>query len=299
MIILLLGAGGQLGKTIITNVSKQINLISFTRDELDITNVCNIKKKINKIKPDLIINCAAYTKVDDAEDNKDIALDINYYAVKTIVDISNEINAGLVHFSTDYVFDGKKITSYTETDITNPINIYGHSKLLADNYILENCHKYYILRTSWVMGRHGHNFIKAIIYKALKDKELNVINDQRGAPTSTELISSITYELINGIVNNQTWPYGIYNLTSSGVTTWYEMAKVIISCMRHKGLIPHVSDSNIIPIESSQYLTKAQRPNNSCLDTTKIKRLLSFNLPSWKDDFKQITNQIIDDLKVA
>ena len=105
MIILLLGAGGQLGKTIISNVSKQINLISFTRDELDITDALKIKKKINKIKPDLIINCAAYTKVDDAQDNKDIAFDINYYAVKTIVDISNEINVDLVHFSADYVFD--------------------------------------------------------------------------------------------------------------------------------------------------------------------------------------------------
>lgn len=259
MKILIIGASGLLGKAV-TEELKNYQIFTPTSMELDITKREKIEKYVLEKLPSIIINCAAYTNVDKAEEEKEHAYNINCVGTLNLAQICNNYNITLIHISTDYVFDGKKnqYYSYKEDDelYLNPINMYGITKLQGEENIINLCDKYYILRTSWLFG-DGKNFIRTIIRLSKENSEINVVNDQFGNPTYTVDLARI----INQIITKQI-PYGIYNATNFGSTSWYELAK--------KVLIYTKSNCRVNPISTQNSNRKAIRPKNSRLDITKL-----------------------------
>ena len=228
MRILLLGSNGQLGKELERQVSEIGHLDAFPRSLLDITNYKLVKETVDLINPNIIINAAAYTSVDKAEDDKEKAYAINSDAVENLAQIAKTEDALLIHYSTEYVFDGTKPTPYVENDLTKPINVYGASKLAGEQAITRvNC-KHLIFRTTWVIGKDGPNFAKTIIQLASERNSLNIISDQLGVPTSPSLITRVTIDAIQAISKKKEWPKGIYHLVPRGVSSWHEIAQTLI-----------------------------------------------------------------------
>lgn len=296
MKILLIGANGQVGYSLNKFLKNSCNLKAITRDDVDCSKIHEVKKFFSKKVYDLIINTVAYTNVDGAEKEIDLAYKLNETFPNELAKISKSTNAILIHFSTDYVFDGKKQYSYIESDQTIPINIYGKSKLKGEKAIIENCSRYFIFRTSWVMGEHGDNFIKKIINLAKIKNELKVVNDQYGVPTSVNLINRVIFSLIQNLKYKKKWPYGVYHLTPRGKTTWYQLTKFFFDTIKIEKINFKIKKNNIVPINSSEFKTLAKRPKNSLLNTDKIQKYLEFSLPNWKDDFKELINKIIKKL---
>ena len=293
MKIILLGSKGQLGKELDRNLPQVGKTISFFRNTLDITDFNAVKKEIQLIKPDIIVNAAAYTNVDKAEIDSSNALAVNLYAVENISRIAKKIDAFLIHFSTDYVFNGEKKTPYKESDTTNPINMYGFSKLEGEKAIIKSKCKYFIFRTTWVIGKDGNNFAKKILNLAKREKVLKVVNDQIGVPTSVTLISRIVIEAIKSIKNKSSWPNGVYHLTPSGVSNWHEVARTLISLSERYNMPLKITSKDIEGINSNMFKTAAKRPKNSVLENTKLNDRLEFDLPNWEEDFIQIATKII------
>lgn len=259
MKILIIGANGLLGKAV-TNELKEYQILTPTSVELNITKREETEKYILDNLPDIIINCAAYTNVDKAEEEKEHAYNINCVGTLNLARICNNYNITLIHISTDYVFDGKKDInySYKEDDKSNlkPMTVYGITKLQGENNIINLCKKYYILRTSWLFG-DGKNFIRTIIRLSKENSEINVVNDQFGNPTYTVDLAHIINQLIMKEI-----PFGIYNATNLGSTNWYELAKKVLTYMK--------SDCNVNPISTQDLNRRAIRPKNSRLDITKL-----------------------------
>ena len=259
MKILIIGANGLLGKAV-TNELKEYQILTPTSVELNITKREETEKYILDNLPDIIINCAAYTNVDKAEEEKEHAYNINCVGTLNLARICNNYNITLIHISTDYVFDGKKDInySYKEDDKSNlkPMTVYGITKLQGENNIINLCKKYYILRTSWLFG-DGKNFIRTIIRLSKENSEINVVNNQFGNPTYTVDLAHIINQLIMKEI-----PFGIYNATNLGSTNWYELAKKVLTYMK--------SDCNVNPISTQDLNRRAIRPKNSRLDITKL-----------------------------
>lgn len=284
MNILVTGVNGQLGYDVVKELKKRgHNPIGVDRDKMDLTSFDQIKFCIDKHRPDGIIHCAAYTAVDAAEDNKELCRVVNAIATKEIAQCANSIDIPMIYISTDYVFDGNKgiengnlykpnYEKYNEEDTTNPINIYGSTKLEGEEYVKEILDKYYIVRISWVFGLNGNNFIKSML-KLSKDRdELNIVNDQVGSPTFTKDLAPL---LVDMIENDK---YGIYHATNDGFCTWYEFANEIFS----------LSNINIKvnPISTSEYPTKARRPFNSKMSKEKLIKNGFKPLRHWKEAVK-------------
>lgn len=253
---LIIGANGMLG----TDLCKVFpDAIKLTHQNLDITNREQVIEYILKIKPDVVINAAAYTNVDGCEDNQELAFQVNGYGPGYIAESCVKAGAILVHFSTDYVFDGSK-KKYIESDITNPINVYGHSKLLGEKKIIENMDDYRIIRISWLFGIHGKNFVEIILKLSKEVNCVKVVNDQFGKPTYTmDLVSKIK-EIIE-------LEPGIYHVTNDGVCSWYDFASFIID--------------NVTPCTSEEFSRKAKRPKYSALVSTKTEPMRH-----WKEALK-------------
>jgi dTDP-4-dehydrorhamnose reductase len=294
MKIVILGSNGQLGQKLKNDLNGKFNLFTFNKKELDITNLNKVSNVIKSISPDIIINTSAYTAVDKAEDEKKLAFEINEMAVRNIAKISKNLDCFLIHYSTDYVFDGKKKSPYAENDTPNPINVYGNSKLKGEKAISEINGKYYILRLSWVIGENSSNFVNKILELSLEKSELKVVNDQIGVPSSTLLISKVTENLIETIYKKKPWPYGIYHLAPKGATNWYEIAKIFLKFAKNKGLLLKTDPDKIIAISSGEFPTKAARPKNSIFNTEKIEKEIKFDLPHWSDDFINISKNILN-----
>jgi len=294
--ILIIGANGQVGHSLKKFLKKSYKLKAIAREDVDCSEIQEVEKFFSKNVYDLIINAVAYTNVDAAEKEIDLAYKLNENFPYELAKISKSTNATLIHFSTDYVFDGKKQDSYIESDQTIPINVYGKSKLKGEKAIIENCSRYFIFRTSWVMGEHGDNFIKKIINLAKNKNELKVVNDQYGVPTSVNLINRVIFSLIQNLKYKKNWPYGIYHLSPRGKTTWYQLTNFFFDIVKIEKLNFQISKNNIVPINSSEFKTLATRPKNSLLNTDKIQKYLEFSLPNWKDDFKELINKIIKNL---
>jgi dTDP-4-dehydrorhamnose reductase len=293
MKILLTGKDGQVGFALYKKLKKLYEVIATGRDELDFSNLENIRHFIDKNKPDMIINAAAYTAVDKAESESDLAYKINVSAVEVICEKAKELNIPIIHFSTDYVFDGTHREPYTEIDRTNPLSIYGQTKCAAEE-LIRSYPKHIILRTSWVFGVHGNNFLKTIL-KAIQEKDLlTVINDQWGAPTSAKMLADITLKIIEDIKNNSNFKhYGTYHAVTNGETTWYRYAKYIKEESIRLGLGLKVKCSQISPILTIDYPTKAKRPLNSRLCAQKIKETFMVELPNWQDEVKNVLKELI------
>jgi len=293
MKILLTGKDGQVGFALNQKLMSLGEIISTGRNELDLENTDAIKAFVNKNKPDIIINCAAYTKVDKAESEKFLAHQINVIAPKVLAEKASELNIPIIHFSTDYVFDGLKDKPYLETDETNPQSVYGQTKWGGEEAIRQY-KKHIILRTSWVFSYHGLNFLKTIIKCAQEKSFLNVVSDQKGRPTSSDLLANATYIIVKTILNDANFKdFGTYHLASMGDTDWFHYACFIVDEAIGLGLQTSMTSKDIKPISSNLYPTLARRPLNSRLNTDKITKTFMLELPHWKEEIKKILKEII------
>lgn len=257
MKILLTGASGMLAKAIKDEFVDE-EIIDTDVEELDITNFEEVKMQVNKINPDLIVNCAAYTAVDKAEEQPDIAYKVNAIGPKNLAIVAKENEITLVHISTDYVFGGEKSTDiyYTEDDDKNPQSVYGKTKLEGEKFIEQNCSNYYIFRTAWLYG-DGNNFVRTMIKLSENNAEVKVVNDQYGSPTYTADLANIIHQVINKKIQ-----FGTYNATNLGYTTWYEFTKEIYKIKNINCLVK--------PVTSEEFIRLAKRPKNSQMSKDKL-----------------------------
>ena len=276
--ILLLGAGGQLGQEINKDLSKNHDILSLTKKECDITNYSFVEEKIKLFKPKVIINAAAFTNVDDAENNESLADNINHLAVDNLARLSKNYKVVLIHFSTDYIFNHKINEPISEDEKEDPINVYGLTKYLGEKSIIKNMENFYILRISWVYGKYGKNFPKTILRLAKNKKELNIVSDQIGSPTPTSLISSVINKLLVLHFKGSDC-FGIYNLSPSGSCSWYEIGNFILEHVKDK---KNIKLKTINKISSEEFKSLAKRPKYSYLDNSKIKKVLNVNIRDWK-----------------
>ena len=285
MSIWLIGNRGMLGTEVEKLLQDSGRPYRASDLEVDITNkrslqdfALNHGRSGDKI--DWIINCSGYTAVDRAEDEADLAFRINSRGVQNIAKTAASLKAGLVHISTDYVFNGKKDSAYLETDETVPTGVYGASKLEGDRCVKETLEKFYILRTAWLYGRNGTNFVLTMLKLFGEREEIQVVSDQWGSPTYAVDLAGV----ILGIVERSTASYGTYHFTNEGRTNWYEFTKEIYRLTLSRGLIK--KEVKIEPIGTEQYPTRAKRPRNSYLSKEKIKQNLGITIRSWKEALK-------------
>jgi dTDP-4-dehydrorhamnose reductase len=293
MKILLTGKDGQVGFALHKKLAPLGEVIATNRHELDLGNPDAIKTFIDKAKPNIIINPAAYTQVDKAESEKSLAHQINAIAPKVLAEKASELHIPIIHYSTDYVFDGLKHKPYIETDQANPQSVYGQTKWEGEDAIRHH-KKHIILRTSWVFSSHGQNFLKTILKLAQEKSSLNVVSDQMGTPTSSDLLANVTYNVVKTILKNTNFKdFGTYHVTSMGETDWFHYACFIVDEAMHLGLKTTMTSKDIKPISSDLYPTLAKRPTNSRLDTSKIKKTFMLELPHWEEEVKKVLKEII------
>jgi dTDP-4-dehydrorhamnose reductase len=294
MKILLLGKNGQVGWELQRALAPLGQVIALDRSGVnglsgDLANLSEIEKTILAVKPDVIVNAAAYTAVDKAEGEPEQAHLINAKAPALLARLCKQINARLVHYSTDYVFDGTGHASWSENQPTAPLNVYGATKAAGEQTIQESGCRYLIFRTSWVFASKGNNFAKTMLRLASERSSLNVIADQIGVPTGADLIADITAQAIASEMAESD-KSGIYHLAASGETSWYEYARYVIDVAREMGRELQVSQIN--PIPSSEYPTPAQRPLNSRLNCDKLRSTFGLNLPHWKLGINRMLQEI-------
>ena len=295
MKILLTGKDGQVGFALHKKLLSFGEVIATGRHELDLANPDAIKAFIDKNKPDIIINPAAYTKVDQAQNEPELALQINAIAPQVLIEKASEHNIPIIHFSTDYVFDGLKHRPYEETDQVNPQSVYGQTKWEGEEKVRQY-KKHIILRTSWVFSSHGQNFLKTILKLIQEKTSLNVVSDQMGTPTSSEVLANVTYEIIKTIFKNPNFKdFGTYHVTSMGHTDWFHYACFIVDQAISLGFKTSMTSKDIKPISSDLYPTLAKRPMNSRLDTTKITKTFMLELPYWEDEVKKVLKETLHD----
>jgi len=287
--ILLIGKNGQIGSAIKRRLNKiNRNIICLSKKELNLENLLSIEKKLNRIKPEIIINAAAYTKVEDAEKNKNLCYKINSLSTKKIAQWSYKNNSLLIYYSTDYVFSGKNKKPYKENDKTKPINVYGKSKLAGEKNIISSKCKYLILRVSWVYADKGENFPKKIIKKIRNENEVPVVKDQIGTPNHADFISEITLKIIQRIIKKPYTNPKVLNLSAKGYVSYYNLAKKIYEKLKKK-----YKNCKITPIYTNELITKIKRPLNSKLNVSKLEKFLNTKLPDWELIFNKNINKII------
>ncbi len=293
MKILLTGKDGQVGFALHKKLLSLGEVIATNRYELDLSNSDAIKVFVDKIKPDIIINSAAYTQVDKAESEKSLAHQINEVAPKVFAEKASEFNIPIIHFSTDYVFDGLKHEPYLETDQVNPQSVYAQSKWKGEEAVRQH-KKHIILRTSWVFSSHGQNFLKTILKFAQEKSSLNMVSDQIGIPTSSDVLANFTYKIVKTIFNDANFKdFDTYHVTSNGNTDWFHYACFIVDEAMRLGLKTTMTSKDIKPISTDLYPTLAKRPMNSSLDTTKITKTFMLESPNWNEEVKKTLKEII------
>lgn len=279
MKLLLLGANGQIGKEIVALAKQQgLNLYAYTRQELDITQEKHVKRIIAKIKPHYIINAAAYTAVDKAEKERKMAFAVNAFAVYHLAEAARQADIPLLHISTDYVFDGRKKTAYAEEDEPNPLSVYGQSKLAGETFIRQLWYKHIILRISWVFGRYGSNFVKAILQQAREKPELRIVCDQYGGPTYAADVAETLLQIINTLQKGCHY-WGSYHYSGLPMTNWYQFASYILEKASAKY---RLVTKSVLGIPASAYPRVANRPYNSQLSSQKIKDLFAISPKNWQ-----------------
>ena len=279
MKILITGINGQVGHALMQNLTDH-ELIGLTRQNCDLTNLDQIRQVIDQHQPDLIINPAAYTKVDQAEDESELAFQVNRDAPKVMAEKAREYNIPLIHFSTDYVFDGEKKEAYVEDDLTQPLGVYGQSKCAGEEAVQEAGGLTYIFRTSWVYSNIGHNFFLTMKKLSQDRDELKVVADQFGVPTSNQFIAEQIKHIILQLNDNNT---GVYHLVPDGSCSWYEFAKEIIGQTN-----PQFDLENLHPIATHEFSTKTKRPANSVLSNDKIKLEFHLSLKDWSKELEKV-----------
>jgi dTDP-4-dehydrorhamnose reductase len=292
MKILITGAKGQLGNELISIINsgkaeigemsrkvKNYEVIAMDVEELDITNISQVKNVLRSEKPDVVINCAAATNVDGCETNKDFAFRVNTLGSRNLAIVSEEIGAKLVQVSTDYVFSGAtQETPFSEYDLTAPYSVYGKTKLQGEMFVKELCSKYFIIRTSWLYGYVGHNFVYTMRKLGKERKSLTVVNDQTGNPTNA---NDLAYHILKLI---ETEEYGTYHCTGSGQCTWYDFAKKIMELSELY--------CEVLPCTSEEFKTAAKRPEYSSLDNMMLRNTVGDEMRDWKESIKSFIENL-------
>lgn len=296
MNILLLGANGQVGWELQRSLAPLGQLKVCDRKTADLGDLNNLRTIIRDYTPTVIVNAAAYTAVDKAESEPDKAYRINTEAVRLLADECKHLNALLIHYSTDYVFDGSQPGAYTETDTPNPQSVYGKTKLEGEDAIRESGCKHLIFRTSWVYAARGSNFAKTMIRLAKERNELSIVADQFGAPTSAELIADTTalclYRLTLNKVSTEQM-FGTYHLTPVGETSWHGFAKYVLGEAQSHGIALQTAPENVQPISTHEYPLPAKRPANSRLNTKKLISTFGVYMPAWQTDVQRLVTELV------
>ena len=286
------GSNGQLGKEIQDSAKEYKNSkFEFFGRELDICNKEVLEDHfINNSNYDYFINCAAYTDVEKAEEDQSTAFEVNAQSLKNIVELSNKYDFTLIHISTDFVFDGKKRSPYNEYDTTDPISIYGESKLKGEQFIIDNCKKYIIIRTSWLYSKYGNNFVKKIIEISKKNDQISVVLDEIGSPTNaSDLAKDILFIAEQKLQRNSKMISELYHYANQGSVSRYEFAKEIVKTAE--------INCNINPVGSNYFNFKAKRPKNSILHLSKIIQEFDLDIRSWDVSLKECIKSILSDEK--
>lgn len=288
MRILVAGAGGMLGCDMTLELAaRRHDVVALTRGDLDIADIGAVRERVSALRPDVVVNCAAYTRVDDAERDRETAFATNALGPRNLALACRRVGAALLHISTDYVFDGEKGEPYTIWDPPSPLNVYGASKWWGENYVRSLLPEHYLVRTSWLFGEHGRNFVTTMLRMADKcggdelessravcahrgvAQGIPVVADQQGSPTYTADLAKACADLL------ETGCFGIYHVTNQGVTTWYEFAKAIFARV---GLAV-----NVWPVTSEEFARPARRPRNSALDAYPLRETIGYVLSPWED----------------
>lgn len=296
MKILLLGKNGQVGWELQRSLSPLGELIALDRHAVDglcgdLSNLDALRATIRQLKPDVIVNAAAYTAVDKAESEAELSNRVNGQASQLMAEEAAALDAWLIHYSTDYVFSGQGSTPWQETDAVSPVNQYGASKLAGEQSIIASGCKYLIFRTSWVYGARGNNFAKTMLRLAKERETLSIIDDQIGAPTGADLIADVTALAIRQVVG-QPQLSGLYHLAAGGEVSWHGYASHVIAFALDSGEQLVVKAVN--PIDTSAYPTPARRPLNSRLNTKKLRDNFSLHLPDWQSGVNRMLREVLN-----
>lgn len=278
--VLITGAGGMLATALEQILRPGFDVIALTKKQLDITKKHLVIKTINNIKPDVLINAAAYTAVDKCEEEQETAKLVNGIAVGYLASVVQDIGSKLIHISTDYIFDGEKDGPYTEDDKPNPISAYGLSKLIGEQELIKHTRNYIVIRTQWLFGENGKNFVNTILELARKNSELKVVDDQYGSPTYTKDLAFV----IKWFIEHQMINSRIFNFSNDGIVSWFGFAREIIKLAGLK--------TKVIPVDSSAFPRPAKRPHNCALDKTAIKKLTNLDIRPWYDALYEYMNNI-------
>jgi dTDP-4-dehydrorhamnose reductase len=302
--ILLLGCNGQLGFELQRALSPLGSVVALDRRACDLVDLSALRHRVDALiaeyHPDVIVNAAAYTAVDRAETEPERAKAVNAYAPGALGEVAAHHGTLVVHYSTDYVFDGQSATPYRESDIPNPLNVYGQTKLAGECALQESGAKYLVFRTSWVFSAHGSNFIKTMLRLATEREELSVVTDQCGAPTSAALLADTTalilYRYRQALCDEtaDAFPYGLYHLTASGVSTWFDYAAQIFAAARAAGRPLKLKENGLRAIQTRDYPLPAARPANSRLNCRHLQDVFKLRLPPWQEGVEYTLRQILE-----
>jgi len=295
MKILLFGKNGQVGWELQRSLAPLGELVALDRysTELcgDLANLAGISATVRQLRPDVIVNAAAYTAVDKAESDAAMAHLVNAEAPGALAEAASAVGAWLVHYSTDYVFDGSGSQPWKENDPTGPLNVYGRTKLEGEQRIAAQCAQHLILRTSWVYAARGGNFAKTMFRLAREGDRLSVIDDQFGAPTGADLLADVTAHAIRQLLQRPS-DAGLYHLAASGEISWYTYAKHVLEYAQMVDSAIKIKATKIEPMPASALPALARRPHNSRLDTRKLQTIFSLNLPPWQQGVERMLDEI-------
>jgi len=283
MHILLFGKNGQLGYELNRSLLPLGKISAFDKEDLDLSNLAAVENAILSLRPDIIINASAYTAVDRAENEPELAFQINAYAPEIMAKSANKIGAALIHFSTDYVFDGTKNSLYTETDQPNPINVYGKSKLLGENLVIENLQATLVLRTSWVYGLSQESFAQKVLKWSRQQKTLQIVDDQVGSPTWARQLAETTMALLaqsrGDLINYISKRKGVYHLAGKGKSSRIEFARQVLQFDPKKAEQVY---ENLAPARTADFPTPAKRPLFTALDCSLFENTFELSIPDWQ-----------------
>jgi dTDP-4-dehydrorhamnose reductase len=291
--ILLLGSAGQVGVELQRALPKETDMLALGHRDLDLADEGSLRSIIRKTHPRFIVNAAAYTAVDRAESEPDLARAVNAIAPQIIAEEARSQDAWLLHFSTDYVFDGSGDTPWKELDAPHPLNVYGKTKLEGEQGIASAGCRHLIFRTSWVYASHGSNFLRTMLRLARQRQRLTIVDDQRGAPTSAKELARAALAILGKLQNTMSAPPepGVYHMTCSGSTTWFGFAKEIFTALGAKVRAPE-----LIPISTEEYPTPAARPRNSILNCDKLESAAGTRLAPWQNALTEVIAELSDEL---
>lgn len=294
MKILLLGKNGQVGWELQRSLAPLGELVALDRRSVglcgNLEDLSGLVGTMEDVRPDVVVNAAAYTAVDKAESDAETAHRINAEAPGVLAAEAARIGAWMVHYSTDYVFDGTGSTPWREDDATAPASVYGRTKALGERFVAMGCERHLVFRTSWVYAARGGNFMQTMLRLAQERERLSVVNDQFGAPTGAELIADVTAHAIRDALAGRAAP-GTYHLAAGGETSWHGYAEYVIAAARRSAQAGRIKAQAVDPVPASAYKTAAQRPHNSRLDTQKLQRAFGLQLPAWQQGVDRVLTE--------